>query len=139
MSSTEPVGTLFDGNGVRNIQGPDGLPIVGSFYEIFPDDLGNHDRLFKKYGPIIKTTNMGKTTYLSNDPAIGLLAFAESQYFTKKITPSHPLFGIKDNTAIFIGNTETANWAIAHKYFPPSISQKTVRHYTSLMQECVRE
>jgi cytochrome P450 len=111
---------------------------VGSFYEIFPDHLGNHDRLFKKYGPIFKTTNMGKTTYLTNDPSISMLAFAESQFFTKKITPSHPLFGLKDNTSIFLGDTETANWAVAHKFIPPCMSPKAVRHYTPLMQESAR-
>jgi cytochrome P450 len=123
---------------VRSIQGPEGLPVVGSFYEIFPDHLGNHDRLFKKYGPIFKTTNMGKTTYLTNDPSISMLAFAESQFFTKKITPSHPLFGLKDNTSIFLGDTETANWEVAHKFIPPCMSPKAVRHYTPLMQESAR-
>jgi len=139
LSNPEPVGVTLDGHGVRDIQGPEGLPAVGSFYEIFPDHLGNHDRLFKMYGPVIKTTNMGKTTYLTNDPAIGLLAFSESQFFTKKITPNHPLFAVKDNTALFLGDTETANWAAAHKYIPPCMSPKAVRHYTPLMQDCVRE
>lgn len=113
--------------------------MVGSYYEVFPDHLGNHDRLFKKYGSVIKTTNMGKTTYLTNDPAVGLLAFSESQYFTKKINKDHPLFGIKDNTAIFLGDTETANWQLAHKYLPPAMSPKAVRHYTPLMQNTARE
>jgi cytochrome P450 len=112
---------------------------VGSYYEVFPDHLGNHDRLFKKYGPVIKTTNMGKTTYLTNDPAIGQIALSESQFFTKKITPNHPLFGLKDNTALFLGDTETANWAAGHKWIPPCMSPKAVRHYTPLMQGCVRD
>jgi hypothetical protein len=81
---------------------------------------------------------MGKTTYLTNDPSISMLAFAESQFFTKKITPSHPLFGLKDNTSIFLGDTETANWAVAHKFIPPCMSPKAVRHYTPLMQESAR-
>ncbi|TVY32774.1 Cytochrome P450 [Lachnellula subtilissima] len=139
LSNPEPVGVTLDGHGVRQIQGPDGLPAVGSFYEIFPDHLGNHDRLFKKYGSVIKTTNMGKTTYLTNDPAIGLLAFSESQFFTKKITPNHPLYALKDNTALFLGDTETANWAAGHKFIPPCMSPKAVRHYTPLMQDCVRD
>ncbi len=139
LSSPQLVGVKLDGHGVRQIQGPNGLPAVGNFYEIFPDHLGNHDRLFKKYGPVIKTTNMGKTTYLTKNPAIGLLAFSESQIFTKKITPKHPLFGLKDNTAIFLGDTETANWAAAHKFIPPCMSPKAVRHFTPLMQDYVRD
>lgn len=82
---------------------------------------------------------MGKTTYLTNDPAIGQLAFNESRFFTKKITQNHPLYGIKDNTAIFLGDTETANWAAGHKFIPPCMSPKAVRHYTPMMQNCVRD
>ena len=111
---------------------------MGSYYEIFPDHLGNHYRLFRKYGPVIKTTNMGKTTYLTDSPEVSQVALVESAYFTKKITPDHPLWGVKDNTAIFIGDTETENWRLAHKFLPPSMGPKAVKHYTPLMQQCVR-
>lgn len=120
-------------------QGPPGLPLVGSFYEIFPDHLGNHYRLFRKYGPVIKTTNMGKTIYLTDDPKVAAVCFAESAYMTKKINSDHPLWGVKDNTAIFIGDTETENWRLAHKYLPPAMGPKAVRHYTGLMQSCARK
>jgi cytochrome P450 len=112
---------------------------VGSFYEIFPDHLGNHYRLFRKYGHVIKTTNMGKTTYLTDSPQVAAVALTESVYMTKKINENHPLWGVKDNTAIFIGDTETENWRLAHKFLPPAMGPKAVRHYTPLMQECVRE
>ncbi|KAK3337660.1 cytochrome P450 [Cercophora scortea] len=138
-SNDGPVGLRIDGQPVQEPQGPSGLPIVGSFYEIFPDHLGNHYRLFRKYGHVIKTTNMGKTTYLTDDPDVALVALAESAYFTKKINESHPLWGIKDNTAIFIGDTETENFRQAHKFLPPAMGPKAVRHYTPLMQECARE
>lgn len=124
---------------MQDPQGPQGLPVVGSFYEIFPDHLGNHYRLFRKYGPVIKTTNMGKTTYLTDDPDVAQVSLIESTYFTKKITPNHPLWGIKDNTAIFIGDTETDNWRQAHKFLPPAMGPKAVKHYTPLMQECGRK
>jgi cytochrome P450 len=112
--------------------------VVGSFYEIFPDHLGNHWRLFRKYGHVIKTTNMGKTTYLTDSPDVAQVALMESPYFTKLINENHPLRGIKDNTAIFLGDTETDNWRLAHKFLPPSMGPKAVRHYTPLMQSCVR-
>ncbi|OGM46317.1 cytochrome P450 monooxygenase [Aspergillus bombycis] len=134
-----PIGLRIDGNAVQTPQGPPGLPLVGSFYEIFPDHLGNHYRLFRKYGPVIKTTNMGKTTYLTDDPQVASVCFAESAYMTKKINESHPLWGVKDNTAIFIGDTETENWRLAHKYLPPAMGPKAVRHYTGLMQNCARK
>jgi len=121
-AAKEAIGLRIDGQPVRDPQGPEGLPVVGSFYEIFPDHLGNHYRLFSKYGSVIKMTNMGKTTYLTAAPEVALHAFSE--YFTKKINPSHPLWGIKDNTAIFIGDTETENWHLAHKFLPPAMSPK---------------
>ncbi|KAK5651698.1 hypothetical protein OQA88_11764 [Cercophora sp. LCS_1] len=138
LSSSAPIGVRIDGQSVQDPQGPTGLPIVGSYYEIFPDHLGNHHRLFRKYGHVIKTTNMGKTTYLTDDPAASLAALTESAYFTKKINESHPLWGIKDNTAIFIGDTENENWRLAHKFLPPAMGPKAVRHYTPLMQQCAR-
>ncbi|KAL2001166.1 hypothetical protein VTN02DRAFT_2149 [Thermoascus thermophilus] len=132
------IGLRIDGQAVQDPQGPPGLPFVGSFYEIFPDHLGNHYRLFRKYGSVIKTTNMGKTTYLTDSPEVASVCLVESVYFTKKINEKHPLWGIKDNTAIFIGDTETDNWRLAHKFLPPSMGPKAVRHYTPLMQESVR-
>ncbi|KAJ6188985.1 Cytochrome P450 [Penicillium mononematosum] len=137
-SRTTPIGLRIDGQAVQSPQGPEGLPLVGSFYEIFPDHLGNHYRLFRKYGHVIKTTNMGKTTYLTDSPEVAAVALTESVYMTKKINENHPLWGVKDNTAIFIGDTETENWRLAHKFLPPAMGPKAVRHYTPLMQECVR-
>ncbi|KAK6068754.1 cytochrome p450 [Seiridium cupressi] len=138
LSCSSAVGLRIDGVAVSSPQGPDGLPIVGSFYEIFPDHLGNHWRLFRKYGHVIKTTNMGKTTYLTDSPEVAQVALMESPFFTKLINENHPLRGIKDNTAIFLGDTETDNWRLAHKFVPPAMGPKAVRHYTPLMQSCVR-
>ncbi|ETS78918.1 hypothetical protein PFICI_08771 [Pestalotiopsis fici W106-1] len=138
LSCSEPVGLRIDGSAVAAPSGPEGLPIVGSFYEIFPDHLGNHWRLFRKYGHVIKTTNMGKTTYLTDSPEVAQVALMESPFFTKLINENHPLRGIKDNTAIFLGDTETDNWRLAHKFVPPAMGPKAVRHYTPLMQSCVR-
>lgn len=138
-SRTTPIGLRVDGQAVQSPQGPEGLPLVGSFYEVFPDHLGNHYRLFRKYGHVIKTTNMGKTTYLTDSPEVAAVALTESVYMTKKINENHPLWGVKDNTAIFIGDTETENWRLAHKFLPPAMGPKAVRHYTPLMQECARK
>lgn len=107
--------------------------------EYYPDAVGNRGRFFKNHGPIFKLTNMGKPNYFTNDPAIATVAMAESQYFTKKINSFHPLFSLKDNAVIFIGDTETDNWSLSHKFIPPSMSPKAVRHYTPTMQACVRQ
>lgn len=119
---------------MKEPEGPQGWPFVGNFYQIYPDHIGNHFRLFQTYGDVIKTQNMGATVYLTWDPVVAGHAFSESQYFTKKIISNHPLAGIKDNTAIFLGDTETENWRLAHKFLPPAMSPKAVRHYTPLMQ-----
>jgi cytochrome P450 len=139
ISSSGPVGITLDGGRVKKIDGPAGLPIVGNYYEYFPDTIGNRGRLFKKYGSIFKLTNMGQPIHFTNDPAIAMVAMAEGQYFTKKINSVHPLFTTKDNTALFIGDTETENWSLSHKFIPPSMSPKAVRHYTPKMQACVRQ
>lgn len=137
-STSSPIGITVDGQPIREPSGPSGFPLVGSFYEIFPDHLGNHARLFRKHGSVIKTTNMGKTTYLTEDPAVAQAALTESAYFSKRINVNHPLWGIKDNNAIFINDTETEQWRKTHKFIPPVMSPKAVRHYTPLMQDTVR-
>lgn len=125
---------------MRDVPGPAGLPYVGNFFEIYPDHLGNHQRLFDHYGPLIKTTSLGRTTYHSNDPEIAAIAFAESEFFTKKITDAHPLAGIKTPKAgIFLGDTETPEWKITHKFLPPALGPKAVRHYAPTMQKTIED
>lgn len=68
--ASSPIGILIDGNQVRDVPGPTGLPMAGSYYEVYPDHLGNHHRLFEQYGPVFKTTDMGRTTYYTNDPKV---------------------------------------------------------------------
>jgi hypothetical protein len=139
LDTDEDLGITVDGQPIRDPSGPEGLPFLGSYYEVFPDHLGNHARLFQKYGSLIKYETMGKQNYLTNDPAIATVAFQESAFFSKKITPEHPLAGIKDNRALFIGDTDTDAWRAAHKFIPPAMSPKAVRHYTPLMEASVKD
>lgn len=140
ISCNDKVAITIDGKGVRDIDGPAGLPFVGSFFEVFPDHLGNHQRLFDRYGPVIKTTNLGRTTYHTNDPDVAAVAFSESEFFTKKINESHPLFGIKTPAAgVFLGDTDTPEWKAAHKFLPPALGPKAVRHYAPTMQKTVED
>ncbi|KAI9816917.1 MAG: hypothetical protein M1827_001562 [Pycnora praestabilis] len=137
-NSQTSIGVTVDGHPIRPPLGPTGLPLLGSFYEVYPDHLGNHARLFAKYGSVIKVVAMGRVTYLTNSPEVAAVALAESPFFTKRINSDHPLFGVKDNSAIFLGDTETEAWHLAHKFIPPALSPKAVRHYTPLMQKAVR-
>ncbi|KAF2092465.1 cytochrome P450 [Rhizodiscina lignyota] len=133
-------GVTIDKHTIRVPPGPEGLPFVGSFYEVFPDHLGNHQRMFETYGPVIKTTDMGRTTYLTNDPAIAAIAFEESPFFTKKINKDHPLYGIKHNEAgLFIADSDAPEWKITHKFITPAFTPKAIRHYTPLFYDTIRE
>ena len=83
---------------------------------------------------------MGRTVYHTNDPTIAAAAFAESDFFTKKINESHPLFGIKQPQAgVFLGDTDTPEWKVTHKFLPPALGPKAVRHYAPTMQQTIED
>nr|XP_001393058.2 cytochrome P450 monooxygenase [Aspergillus niger CBS 513.88] len=105
-----------------------------------PLTIDGHARLFERYGPIVKTNNLGRVTYQTNDPKIAAIAFAESDFFTKKINEAHPLAGLKTPSAgIFLGDTDTEEWRVAHKFLPPALGPKAVRHYAPTMQKTVED
>ncbi|GAB7334986.1 hypothetical protein MBLNU13_g06854t1 [Cladosporium sp. NU13] len=133
--STVPIGITVDGHSVRDVPGPQGLPWVGNYFEVYPDHLGNNQRLFDKYGPIFRSTNMGKTVCQTNDPAIGQIAFTESEFFSKEINDDHPLKPIKQEAAgVFVSDTSNP-WKLVHKYLPPALGPKAVRHYSGKMND----
>lgn len=140
MDKDEPVAVSIDGNAVREVPGPTGIPYFGNYLEIYPDHLGNHQRLFEKYGPLFVTTNMGSQIYQTNDPELSQVFFAEDHYFTKHIVPGHPLYPIKSQEAgVFLGDTDTEQWRQAHKFLPPALGPKAVRHYAPTMQKTVEQ
>ncbi|KAI0147797.1 cytochrome P450 [Xylariaceae sp. FL1272] len=138
LSSEGPIAISIDGKSVREVPGPKGLPYVGNYFEVYPDHLGNHQRLFEKFGPLIKTTNLGTTIYTTNNPQLSNIVFAESDFFTKKMIPGHPLYPIRSKPAgVFLGDTDTEEWRTAHKFLPPALGPKAVRHYAPTMQQTV--
>ncbi|KAJ6118704.1 hypothetical protein N7471_013324 [Penicillium samsonianum] len=140
MSAQGLVAITIDGHAVRDPAGPKGLPVLGNYLEIYPDHLGNHQRLFERFGPVIMTNNMGRVTYQTNDPNIAAIAFAESDFFTKEINKAHPLHALKTPSAgIFLGDTDTPEWRVAHKFLPPALGPKAVRHYAPTMQKTVED
>lgn len=139
LDCDDDLGVTVDGNAIRDPTGPEGMPLVGSYYEVFPDHLENHARLFQKYGSLITYDTMGKRNFLTNDPAIASIALSESAFFSKLITPEHPLAGIKDNRALFICDSNSEAWKQAHKFIPPCMSPKAVRHYTPMMEASVKD
>lgn len=140
LDASGPVAITIDGNPVREVPGPKGLPYVGNYLEVYPDHLGNNNRLFQKYGPLIQTTNMGITNYLTNDPALATIMLTESDFFSKEIVPGHPLYPLKNqNAGVFLGDTNTEEWKIAHKFLPPFFGPKAVRHYAPTMNKTVED
>ncbi|RHZ55474.1 hypothetical protein CDV55_102768 [Aspergillus turcosus] len=140
ISSTVPVAITIDGHAVRDVPSPKGLPFVGNFFQIFPDHLGNHQRLFEQYGPLIKTNTLGRTVYQTNDPVISAIVLNETDFFTKKINEAHPLYALKTPSAgVFLGDTDTPEWRVAHKFLPPALGPKAVRHYAPTMQKTVED
>ncbi|KAK9441907.1 Cytochrome P450 [Metarhizium brunneum] len=136
----DPVVITIDGQGVRQVPGPAGLPYFGNYFEVYPDHLGNHQRLFQKYGPLIVTNNMGSKVYQTNDPKLSQIFFQESDFFSKRIVPGHPLHPIKSVEAgVFLSDTDTEQWRLAHKFLPPALGPKAVRHYAPTMQSTVEQ
>jgi cytochrome P450 len=134
------VGLKVDGNSIRRPHAPKELPFFGNHFEIYPDHMGNHERLFAQFGSVIKTVNMGTTTYLTNDPRVSEAALSESDYFTKITSdPSHPLYSMRDETALFMCDTSAPAFHIGHKFIPPSMTPNAVRQYTGNMQQAIEE
>ncbi|TQN70643.1 Cytochrome P450 4F5 [Colletotrichum shisoi] len=133
-----PVQIRVNGEVVREPPGPEPLPYVGNRYEIYPDPLGNYDRLFGRYGPVVKTVNMGTTIYLTNDPDVSREVLREGDFFTKTTSdPGHPLYYMRNNEALFTCDSDAPAFKLAHKYIPPSLTPKAVRHYTPTVLACV--
>ena len=85
LAAAGPIPITIDGHAVRDAPSPKELPFVGTFFEVYPDHLGNHQRLFDRYGPMIRTTSLGRTVYQINDPDLALIVLNESDWFTKEI------------------------------------------------------
>ncbi|KAJ5937485.1 cytochrome P450 monooxygenase [Penicillium verhagenii] len=119
ISADGPIAITINGRPVHDVPGPVGLPYIGNYWEVYPDHLGNHQRLFDTFGPIFKTSSFGRTLYHTNNPEIASIIFAESDFFTKEINRAHPLYGVRDKDAgIFLSDTDTPAWRSAHKFFP---------------------
>lgn len=132
------IGITIDGQPIREPSGPKDLPIVGNHYEIYPDHLGNHARLFTRYGRVVKTNNLGRIAYVTDDPETSKFVFGENDFFTKAPSdPNHPLFGLRDNSALFLCDTDSVAFKLAHKFVPPCMTPKAVRHYTPMLNNAV--
>lgn len=130
LKEGRPVSVIVSGRKIRTPQGPASIPLFGNYFDIYPDHVGNYRRLFEMYRGVVKVENIGRTYYVTNDPEVAKLAFRDGEYFTKAPTaPGHPLHGIEDPKALFLCDTESVAWKEAHKFLPPSMSPKAMRHH----------
>jgi cytochrome P450 len=117
--------------------GPKGLPFAGAYYEVFPDHVGNHERMFHRFGGVIKYATYGRDNFLTRDPRVAEVAFAESPFFTKATSNSnHPLHPISNQNALFLCDTNE-NWRLAHRFIAPALNPKAIRHYHPVLQSIV--
>lgn len=132
------VSLVVNGQRVKEPRGPRELPLVGNHFELYPDPKGNYTRLFDSYGSVVKTTNMGTTIYITNDPDVSEVVLGESEYFTKSTSdPSHPLHYMGDQTSLFSCDTASPDFKRAHKFIPPSMSPKAAKNFAPAMQRSV--
>lgn len=83
---------------------------------------------------------MGSVVCQTNDPEIAGICFSETEYFSKEIVPAHPLYPLKNGAAgVFLSDTSSPSWKIVHKFLPPALGPKAVRHYASQMNKCGNE
>ncbi|KAF5602864.1 cytochrome P450 monooxygenase oxidoreductase [Fusarium subglutinans] len=140
LEKDDPIAVSINGNAVRDVPGPAGIPYFGNYFEIYPDHLGNNQRLFEKYGPLFVTNSMGNRLYQTNSAELSNIFLSEDDYFTKDIVPGHPLHPIKNPEAgVFLSDTNTEQWRLAHKFLPPALGPKAVRHYAPTMQKTVEQ
>ncbi|KAJ5135401.1 Thromboxane-A synthase [Penicillium bovifimosum] len=124
---------------IREPPGPRPIPFVGNRYELYPDVLGNYDRLFSLYGPMIKTVNMGTTIYHTNDPEIARHVLREDKLFTKATSDaSHPLHYMSDQACLFTCDSASPAFAPSHKFVPPTMSPRAVAHFMPLIQDATQ-
>lgn len=134
------IGISIDGDLVRSPSAPKGFPFVGNYFEVYPDHLGNHGRLFGQLGSVIQTNILGRVSFQTNDPHVASVVFGENGYFTKAPSqPGHPLYGLRDQSSLFLCDTSAEAFKISLKFVPPSMSPKAVKHYTPAILTRVRE
>ncbi|TLD18566.1 hypothetical protein PspLS_10159 [Pyricularia sp. CBS 133598] len=117
--------------------GPDSLSLVGNRFALYPDILGNVDRLCNRYGGVVKTNNMRMIIYYTNDPVIARHVLREGEFFTKEtLDPFHPLHFMSNQTVLFSCEDSPA-FGPSHRFIPPCTASKAVRHYIPSIQRSV--
>ncbi|KAF7295213.1 FAD-binding FR-type domain-containing protein [Mycena indigotica] len=130
------VALLISGKKVRPVPGPTGgLPIIGSYGEIYPDFIGNYQRLLSKFGHIVHVSYLGKDVYLTDDPDCASYVLSESEYYSKLVGDNHPLFPLKSSipNGLFTADSTNPAWSTSHKFMMTAMGAKAMRNYVRIM------
>ncbi|KAJ7055685.1 cytochrome P450 [Mycena amicta] len=130
------VALLISGKKVRPVPGPSGgLPFIGGYTELYPDFMGNYQRLLNKFGHIVHVSYLGKDVYLTDDPDCAGVVLSESEYYSKMIGDNHPLFPLKMSipNGLFTADSTNPVWSTSHKFMMTAMGAKAMRNYVRIM------
>ncbi|KAF7978248.1 hypothetical protein HWV62_1270 [Athelia sp. TMB] len=153
VANERTVAILIDGRKPRPVPGPDGgLPFIGGYSEIYPDFLGNYQRLLDKYGHLVHVHYMyahlnsvvtranqhsqqGKKRISDRRPRHAGHVLSEGEFFSKDITEDHPLFPLKlsNPTGLFTADSSMPEWSQSHQLLMTAMSAKAMRGYVKIM------
>ncbi|KAF7364400.1 FAD-binding FR-type domain-containing protein [Mycena sanguinolenta] len=130
------VAILISGKKVRPVPGPTGgIPFIGGYSEIYPDFIGNYQRLLTRYGHIVHVGYLGKSVYLTDDPDCAGIVLGEGEYFSKEIGDNHPLFPLKMSipNGLFTADSSNPTWSTSHKFMMTAMGARAMRNYVRTM------
>ncbi|KAJ7713604.1 cytochrome P450 [Mycena metata] len=130
------VAILVSGKKVRPVPGPTGgIPFIGGYSELYPDFMGNYQRLLQKYGHIVHVGYLGKDVYLTDDPDCAGLVLSEGEFYSKEIGEDHPLFPLKMTVpnGLFTADSSNPLWSTSHKFMMTAMGAKAMRNYVRTM------
>ncbi|KAJ7445116.1 cytochrome P450 [Mycena latifolia] len=130
------VALLVSGKKVRPVPGPSGgIPFIGGYSELYPDFMGNYQRLLNKYGHIVHVAYLGKSVYLTDDPDCAGLVLSEGEFYSKTIGDNHPLFPLKMTipNGLFTADSTNPTWSTSHKFMMTAMGARAMRNYVRTM------
>ncbi|KAF7325436.1 FAD-binding FR-type domain-containing protein [Mycena kentingensis (nom. inval.)] len=130
------VSVLVSGKKVHAVPGPTGgIPLIGGYTELYPDFIGNYQRLLSKWGHMVHVTYLGKDIYLTDDPDCAGYVLSEGEYFMKLLDPNHPIFPLSMSlpNGLFTADSTNPAWSTSHKFMMTAMGAKAMRNYVVIM------
>ncbi|KAJ7707330.1 cytochrome P450 [Mycena rosella] len=135
------VAILISGKKVRLAPGPTGgIPFIGGYSEIYPDFMGNYERLLRKFGHIVHVSYLGKSVYLTDDPDCAGVVLSEGEFYSKQIGENHPLVPLKMTlpNGLFTSDSSNPAWSTGHKFMMIVMGATAMRNYVRTMDQTAK-